>query len=183
VCWKPCSSCWSFHHLREEFLSAPIHSPLSGSPYRSFNSADGPAKKEQEKMLKLHWAVLGRLRDARVTLAEEIRQYHARGVLPLRRRPLRLCEMTADPAPSEGTVTAPSLPSSLEVQRRVAQAIGRSTYSWPSSWLHPMLPNAGTEKIVSCSSSCHVLFAFCHGINLLGVCPSRLTFAPSCRCS
>jgi hypothetical protein len=36
VCWKPCSSCWSFHLLREEFLSAPIHSPLSGSPYRSF---------------------------------------------------------------------------------------------------------------------------------------------------
>jgi hypothetical protein len=27
VCWKPCSSCWSFHLLREEFLSAPIHSP------------------------------------------------------------------------------------------------------------------------------------------------------------
>jgi hypothetical protein len=37
VCWKPCSSCWSFHLLREEFLSAPIHSPLSGSPYRSFS--------------------------------------------------------------------------------------------------------------------------------------------------
>jgi hypothetical protein len=36
VCWKPCSSCWSLHLLREEFLSAPIHSPLSGSPYRSF---------------------------------------------------------------------------------------------------------------------------------------------------
>jgi hypothetical protein len=39
VCWKPCSSCWSFHLLREEFLSAPIHAPLSGSPYRSFNAA------------------------------------------------------------------------------------------------------------------------------------------------
>jgi hypothetical protein len=37
VCWKPRSSCWSFHLLREEFLSAPIHSPLSGLPYRSFN--------------------------------------------------------------------------------------------------------------------------------------------------
>jgi hypothetical protein len=37
MCWKPCSSCWSFYLLREEFLSAPIHSsPLSGSPYRSF---------------------------------------------------------------------------------------------------------------------------------------------------
>jgi hypothetical protein len=27
VCWKLCSSCWSIHLLREEFLSAPIHSP------------------------------------------------------------------------------------------------------------------------------------------------------------
>jgi hypothetical protein len=27
VCWKLCSSCWSFHLLREEFLLAPIHSP------------------------------------------------------------------------------------------------------------------------------------------------------------
>jgi hypothetical protein len=39
VCWKPRSSCWSFHLLREEILSAPIHSPLSGSPYRSFSLA------------------------------------------------------------------------------------------------------------------------------------------------
>jgi hypothetical protein len=29
MCWRPCSSCWSFHLLREEFLSAPIHSPPS----------------------------------------------------------------------------------------------------------------------------------------------------------
>jgi hypothetical protein len=36
------------------------------------NWADGPAKKEQEKMLKLHWVVLGRLRNAGVTLAEVI---------------------------------------------------------------------------------------------------------------
>jgi hypothetical protein len=32
-------------------------------------------------MLKLHWAVLGRLRNAEVTLAEVIGQYHARGVV------------------------------------------------------------------------------------------------------
>jgi hypothetical protein len=87
--------------------------------------------------------VLGRLR-AGVTLAEVIGQYHARGVVPLRKRPLRLCEMTADRAPWAGTVTAPSLPSPLEVQRRVAQAIGRSTYSWSPSRMLPMLPNAGT---------------------------------------
>jgi hypothetical protein len=47
--------------------------------------ADGPAMKDQERILKLHWAVLGRLRGAGVTLAEVIGQYHARGVVPLRR--------------------------------------------------------------------------------------------------
>jgi hypothetical protein len=68
--------------------------------------------------------------------------------------------MTADQAPFEGTVTAPLLPLSLEVQRRVAQAIGRLTYSWPPSQLLSMLPNAGTEKIVSCyllDASCLLL--------------------------
>jgi hypothetical protein len=112
-------------------------------------------------MLKLHWAVLGRLRDVGVTLAEAIGQYHARGVVSLRRRPLRLCDMTTDRAPWEGTVTAPSRPSSLEVQRRVAQAIESSTYTWPPSRLLPMLPNAGTKKFVSCSSSRCVFLAFC----------------------
>jgi hypothetical protein len=77
--------------------------------------ADDPAKKEQDKILKHHWAVLGRLRGAEVTLAEVIGQYHARGVVPLRRRLLRLCEMTTDRPPWEGTVTASSLLSSLEV--------------------------------------------------------------------
>jgi hypothetical protein len=91
--------------------------------------------------------VLGRLRGAGVTLAEVIGQYHARGVVPLRRWPLRLCEMTADRPAYAGTVTAPSLPSPLEVQRRVAQAIGRSMYSWPPSRLLPMLPHAGTKKL------------------------------------
>jgi hypothetical protein len=46
-------------------------------------------------------------------------------------------------------VTTPYLLSSLEVQRRVAQAIVRSTYSWLPSWLLPMLPHEGTEKFVS----------------------------------
>jgi hypothetical protein len=57
--------------------------------------------------------------------------------------------MTADRSPWTGTVTAPSFLSLLEVRRRVAQAIGRSTYSWPPSRLLPMLPNEGTEKFVS----------------------------------
>jgi hypothetical protein len=108
------------------------------------NWADGPAKAEQEKILMSHWVVLGRLRNAGITLAEVVGQYHARGVVLLRRRPLRLCDMTANRAPWVRTVTAPELPSPLEVQRRVTQAIGRATYSWPPSRMLPMLPNAGT---------------------------------------
>jgi hypothetical protein len=63
------------------------------------NWADGPAKKEQEKMLKIHWAVLGRLQNVGVTLVEVVGQYHTPGVVSLRRRLLRLCDMTADRAP------------------------------------------------------------------------------------
>jgi hypothetical protein len=133
------------------------------------NWANGPDKKEQEKMLKLHWVVLGHLRNTRITLAEVIGQYHSRGVVPLRRRPLRHCEMTADRAPWEKTMTAPEPLSSLEVQRHVAQAIGRSTYSWSPSRMLTMLPNAGTEKFVSCLSSRQVSFALCRGADLLGV--------------
>jgi hypothetical protein len=113
------------------------------------NWTDGPAKMEQEKILKDHWAVLGHLRGAGVTLSTVIGQYHARGVVPLWRRLLCLCEMTADRAPWVGTVTAPTLPSPLEIQRRVAQAIGKASYSWPSARLLPMLPHEGTEKLVS----------------------------------
>jgi hypothetical protein len=116
------------------------------------NWSDGPAKAEEERILKDHWAVLGRFRGAGVTLAEVIGQYHAWGVMPL-----RLCEMTADRAPWTGTVTAMSLSSPLKVQCRVEQAIGRLTYSWPPSRLLSMLPNAGTEKIVSC----YILDAYC----------------------
>jgi hypothetical protein len=53
----------------------------------------------------------------------------------------------ADRASCIGTVTAPSLPSPLEVQRHVAQAIRRSTYLRLSSWLLPKVPNEGTEKL------------------------------------
>jgi hypothetical protein len=66
------------------------------------NWVDGPAKTEQERMLKSHWVVLGRLRNARITLEEVVGQYHARGVVSLRRRLLRLCDMTADRAPWSG---------------------------------------------------------------------------------
>jgi hypothetical protein len=140
------------------------------------NWSDAPAKTEQEKMLKSHWAVLGRLQNARITLTEVVGQYHARGVVPLRRRPLLLYDMTADTAPWVGTVTVPELPSPLEVQRCVAQAIGRATYSWPPSRMLPMLPNAGTEKFVSCPSSQPVLFVLYHGKIF-----SDLTLVRSCR--
>jgi hypothetical protein len=35
--WKPCSSCWSSHLLREEFLSALIYSTPLWLPDWSFN--------------------------------------------------------------------------------------------------------------------------------------------------
>jgi hypothetical protein len=70
------------------------------------NWSNGPAKAEQEKILKDHWAVLRRLRGAGVTLSEVLRQYHARGVVPLWRCPLRLCEMMADRDRSDPPVAA-----------------------------------------------------------------------------
>jgi hypothetical protein len=59
-------------------------------------------------------------------------------------------------------VTAPSLPSPLEVRRHVAQVIGKSTYSWPSARLLPMHPHEGTKKIVShrLLDSSHLLCVF-----------------------
>jgi hypothetical protein len=53
------------------------------------NWTHGPPQAERERMLKEHCAVLGRLRGVGVTLATIIGQYHARGVVPLRRLPLR----------------------------------------------------------------------------------------------
>jgi hypothetical protein len=41
------------------------------------NWTDNPAKTEQEKILRDHWAVLGRLRGAGVTLSTVMGQYHA----------------------------------------------------------------------------------------------------------
>jgi hypothetical protein len=108
-----------FYLQNEPKFALPTYTGNSIAESRR-NWSDGPAKTEQEKILKDHWAVLRCLRGARVTLAEVLRQYHARGVVPLRRRALRLCELTADQPPWTGIVTAPSLPSPLEVQRRVA---------------------------------------------------------------
>jgi hypothetical protein len=55
----------------------------------------------------------------------------------------------ADRAPWTGTVTASALPSSLEVQRRVVQAIGKASYLWPPARLLSILPHDGTKKFVS----------------------------------
>jgi hypothetical protein len=71
------------------------------------------------------------------------------GVVSLRRQPLHLCEMTTKRAPFAGTVTTPEPSSQEEVQRRVSVAIGKASYSWPPSWLFPILPNEGNEKLVS----------------------------------
>jgi hypothetical protein len=69
-----------------------------------------------------------------------------------------------------GTVTALTLPSLLEVQRRVAQAIGRLTYSWPPTRLLPMLPDEGTKKFVShrILDTSQSLCVFCCDVDLLG---------------
>jgi hypothetical protein len=40
------------------------------------NWSDGPAKTEQEKILKDHWAVWRRLRGDGVTLSDILGQYH-----------------------------------------------------------------------------------------------------------
>jgi hypothetical protein len=93
--------------------------------------------------------VLTCLQEARVNLATVIGQYHARGVILLWRRPLCLCEMTADKAPRTGTVTTPELLSQNEIQCRVALAIGKSIFTWPPTRFLPMLPNGDTEKLVS----------------------------------
>jgi hypothetical protein len=91
---------WFYLRNNPEFALLAFTGNSIGQSQRKWT--DGPAKTEQEKMLKDHWAVLRRLRGARVTLSTVIVQYHARGVVPLRRRPLRLCEMTADRAPGRG---------------------------------------------------------------------------------
>jgi hypothetical protein len=113
------------------------------------NWTDGPVKTKQEKILKDHWVMLGCLRGDGVTVSTVIGQYYACGVVPLRRRPLRLCEMTADRAPWAGTVTAPTVPSPLEIQCCMAQAIGKASYSWPLTRLISMPPHKGTEKLVN----------------------------------
>jgi hypothetical protein len=98
---------WFYLRNDPEF-ALPAYTGNSIAESRS-SWSDGPAKTEQEKMLWDHWVVLQRLRGAEITLAKVVGQYHARGVVLLRRRPLQLCEMTADRAPWRGTMTPPSL--------------------------------------------------------------------------
>jgi hypothetical protein len=66
----------------------------------------------------------------------------------LRRRPLRLFEMTTDWAPFTGTMTTDPLPSLGDIRRWVRQAVP-SDLKWPSANFLPMLPDAGTVILVS----------------------------------
>jgi hypothetical protein len=104
---------WFYLRNDPEFTLSAFTGNSIGQVPRSWT--DGPLKAEQEKMFKEHWVVLDRLRKAGVDLAAVIGQYHARGVVLLRRWPLCLCEMIARRAPWEGTVTAPELPSLDEI--------------------------------------------------------------------
>jgi hypothetical protein len=89
---------WFYLRYDPEFALPAYTGNSIGQSQRNYS--DGPTKAEQEKILKDHWAVLRRLRGARVILSEVLGQYHARGVVPLRRRLFcRLCEMTAGRAP------------------------------------------------------------------------------------
>jgi hypothetical protein len=54
-------------------------------------------------------------------------------------------------------MAAPAFPSLNEIQRRVAQAIEKSTYTWPHVRLLPMLLNKETVKLVFCRFLRHVL--------------------------
>jgi hypothetical protein len=65
---------WFYLRNVPEFV-LPAYSGNSIAESRR-NWSDGPAKTEQEKILKDHWAVLRRLRGAGVTLAEVLGQYH-----------------------------------------------------------------------------------------------------------
>jgi hypothetical protein len=138
---------WWFYLRKDPEFALPTFTgnSIANAP-RSWN--DGPPKAEQKKMFKDHWVMLARLHEAKVGLTTVIGQYHARGVVPLQRRPLCLCEMTASRAPWAGTVTTPELPSLIEIQRHVSLDIGKSTFVWPPQLL-PMLHNEGTEKFVS----------------------------------
>jgi hypothetical protein len=59
---------WFYLRNNPEFTLPSYTERTIPESWRSW--ADGPTKKEQEKILKHHWAVLGRLRGAGVTLAE-----------------------------------------------------------------------------------------------------------------
>jgi hypothetical protein len=57
--------------------------------------------------------------------------------------------MTADKPLWTGTVTAPKHSSLNKIQRCMALAIRKLTFTWLPTRLLPMLPNGETEKLVS----------------------------------
>jgi hypothetical protein len=58
VLGRPGSSCWRRHLLREEFLSALIHSPTLWSPVRSFSSKTNTVCVLRVVRMKLHHETL-----------------------------------------------------------------------------------------------------------------------------
>ena len=117
------------------------------------NWSHGPAKVDQERLLRGCWNVLGRLRELDVDLVVVISGYHERGIVPLQKRALQIYKMMPDKVPFKGMVAADHLPSRAEVRRRVTQAVGDSRIMCPPANLLPMLPDETTKSKVNLASA------------------------------
>jgi hypothetical protein len=66
---------WFYLRNDPEFMLPAFTGNSIGQSRRNWTNS--PAKTEQEKMLRDHWVVLGRLREAAVTLSTVTGKYHA----------------------------------------------------------------------------------------------------------
>jgi hypothetical protein len=74
VFWKLCSSCWSFHLLREEFLLAPIQSPLYGrqiGPSSGIRAGSGLIDSNQSKIQR--WRTRNEIQVLHTLMAKSTR--------------------------------------------------------------------------------------------------------------
>ena len=107
------------------------------------------ASKDRRDGLEPALDALHEVRSRGVDLAEVIGAYLLRGVVSLRRRPLKLYQMTQEWAPFAGAVTADPLPTMDEVRRRVRIIVGNPSLDFPREGVLPMLPAPETVVLVS----------------------------------